>query len=146
MKNTHSSEQQQRKKHRNSFTDYHLKSQDSLHIVGSADLCLNSPLGVVPGHSVAEGGAHSSGYFLTGTVSIWRGLRQAAPLLPRGGSDRWATWGSHIHTARRTPTETDHDHFTNVERLGKKTTVQAQILAPFIQVVNIRFCVGGSQL
>lgn len=71
--------------HRNYFTDYHFKSQDSLHIVGSADL---SPVGVVTDHSVAEGGAHSSGYCLTATVSIWLGLRQAAPLLPRGRSDR----------------------------------------------------------
>ena len=75
-------------KNTNNFTHYHFKSPDSLHIVGRADLCLNSPLGVVTDHSAADGGAHSSGYCLTATVSIWLSLRQAAPLLPRGGSDR----------------------------------------------------------
>lgn len=130
----------------NYFTHYHVKSQDSLCIVGSADLCLNSPLGVVTDHSVAEGGAHSSGYCLTATVSIWLGPRRAAPLLPRGRSDRWATWGSLPDTL---PAETKHDHFPNVERLWKKTTVQAQILALLVQFANTRWIIkvylGGSQ-
>lgn len=106
-------------KNRNYLTDYHFKSLDSLHIVSSADLCLKTPPGVIMDDSVAEGAEHSNGYCLTATVSIWLCLWQAAPLLPWGGSDRWATQGSSIHTARRTPTETKQDHFTNVESLGK---------------------------
>lgn len=109
-------------KNRNHWTDYLHKSQDSVHIVGSADLCLKSPVGAVVDESVAAGGAHSSAYCLTATASIWQCLWQASPLLPRGASDRWATRGPSIHSARRTPTETEQDHFTNAESAGKNSS------------------------
>lgn len=78
------------------FTHYDCKSQEFAYC-SSADLCVKSPVGAVMDESVVEGGAHSTAYCLTATVSIW--LRAHSRLfLPWGASERWATRGSFPHT------------------------------------------------